>query len=126
MGDYPIQPDLTERGVLVVGGNAAAETRVQQLLTTGAMVRVVSPTLTLRLSELVNQGIIEYRSGHFIESDLNGITLVISTLRDTTINEAVQRAANWRKVLFSRLHEIPSGRMPVLTSLLHQGWCRAH
>jgi siroheme synthase-like protein len=126
MGDYPIQPDLTEREVLVVGGNAAAETRVQQLLTTGAMVRVVSPTLTLRLSELVNQGIIEYRSGHFIASDLNGITLVMSTLSDPRINDAVQRAANWRKVLFSRLDEIPSGRMPVLTSPLHQGWRRAH
>lgn len=101
MRSYPIHLDLTDREVLVVGGNALAETKVHQLLTAGARVRIVSPTLTTRLSELVNQGVIEYRSGHFIESDLNGVALVISTGSNSAINESITRAAQWRRVLYN-------------------------
>jgi siroheme synthase-like protein len=95
---YPIHLDLRGRDVLVVGGGVIAEGKAQQLISAGARVTVVSPTLTARLSELVNQGVIDYRSGSFIENDLNGVTLVISATDVQAVNEAVARAAAWRRV----------------------------
>lgn len=95
---YPIHLDLRGRDVLVVGGGVIAEGKAQQLISAGARVTVVSPTLTARLSELVNQGVIDYRCGSFIENDLNGVTLVISATDDQAVNEAVARAAAWRRI----------------------------
>jgi siroheme synthase-like protein len=96
---YPIHLDLRNLPVLVVGGGAIAQGKAQQLISAGARVRVVSPTLTARLGELVNQGVIEYRCGNFIESDLTGVVLVISATSDQTVNEKVAQTAVWRRVL---------------------------
>ncbi len=95
---YPIHLDLRGREALIVGGGSIAEGKIEQLLSAGARVRVVSPTLTARLGELVNQGVLDYRCGSFIDNDLNGAALVISATNDQAVNEKVARAAAWRKV----------------------------
>jgi len=96
---YPINLDLKGRPVLVVGGGGVAEGKAEQLVEAGAQVRVVSPTLTARLQELVGRGVIGHRRGAFAESDLDGVKLVISATDDQEVNEAVARAAATREVL---------------------------
>lgn len=102
---YPIHLDLKERAVLVVGGGAVAEGKAAQLIEAGARVRVVSPELTERLSELARRGVIEHRLSVFDESDLDGIALVISATDSQAVNEAVARAAAARGLLYNTVDQ---------------------
>jgi siroheme synthase-like protein len=96
---YPVNLDLRDRCVLIVGGGAVAEGKATQLVAAGAHVRIVSPTLTVGLSELVDQGVIAYRADLFAESDLDGVALVISATDDQEVNETVAMAAARRGLL---------------------------
>ena len=90
---YPVYLDLKDRAVLVVGGGLIAEGKAIQLVEAGARVRVVSPDLTPRLTELAERGQIEYRQSKFESGDLNGVTLVISATNDQAANENVAHLA---------------------------------
>ena len=96
---YPINLDLKDRAVLVVGGGSIAESKTEQLIEAGAQVRVVSPELTGRLREWVQGGVIAHRVGVFDESDLGGVVLVISATDSQTVNQKVANAAAKRGLL---------------------------
>ncbi len=90
---YPIYLDLNNRDVLVVGGGAIAEPKAQQLVEAGALVHLVSPTLTAHLAELVERGVVKHRASRFEQFDLTGMSLVISATDDQEVNEEVARLA---------------------------------
>lgn len=96
---YPINLDLAGRSVLVVGGGVIAEGKAKQLVEAGARVRIVSPALTVSLSELADAGTLDWRQGVFAESDLDGVWLVISATDDQTVNETVAQTAAQRNLL---------------------------
>ena len=96
---YPIHLDLQGRPVLMVGGGVIAEGKTEQLWAAGARVHIISPTLTARLTELVEQGALSWRAGEFRVDDLNGIFLVFSATAEQTVNEAVAQAAAERHLL---------------------------
>lgn len=96
---YPINLDLKDRAVLVVGGGAIAESKTEQLIDAGAQVRVVSPELTGRLREWAQGGVIAHRVGVFDASDLGGVVLVISATDSQTVNQKVANAASKRGLL---------------------------
>jgi precorrin-2 dehydrogenase/sirohydrochlorin ferrochelatase len=96
---YPVYLDLRGRLALVVGGGAVAEGKTEQLVRAEARVRVISPDLTPRLGEMVEQGIISCRRGEFIEDDLDDVTLVISATDSPSVNERVAHAAAARGLL---------------------------
>jgi siroheme synthase-like protein len=98
---YPIQLDLQERPVLVVGGGIIAEGKTEQLIAAGARVQVVSSTLTARLAEWQAQGSIGWREGKFTDDDLTDVALVISATNDQTVNAAVAQAAAARGLLYN-------------------------
>ncbi len=104
---YPIYLDLQARPVLVVGGGAIAEGKTEQLLSAGARVTVVSPTLTERLRELSERGDIVYAAREYEENDLNGIALVISATDNQVVNEAVAFAARARNLLYNIVDQVP-------------------
>jgi siroheme synthase-like protein len=98
---YPIHLDLQERPVLLVGGGVIAEGKAEQLIAARAQVRVVSPTLTARLTEWHTQDLIVWRAGKFAENDLTGVVLVISATDDQAVNETVAQAAAARGLLYN-------------------------
>ena len=104
---YPIYLDLQARPVLVVGGGAIAEGKAEQLLSAGAKVTVVSPTLTERLRELSERGEIVYSPREYEESDLDGVALVISATDNQPVNEAVALAARARNLLYNIVDQAP-------------------
>ncbi len=104
---YPIYLDLQARPVLVVGGGAIAEGKAEQLLSAGAKVTVVSPTLTERLRELFEQGDLVYAAREYVESDLEGVALVISATDNQPVNEAVALAARARNLLYNIVDQVP-------------------
>ncbi len=96
---YPVGLKLEGRKCLVVGGGRVAERKVSSLLSCGALVRVISPALTSRLSRLVKKGKIEYSKRNYQPRDLSGALLVIAATDDEKTNSRISSQAGERGVL---------------------------
>jgi len=96
MRTYPLFALIEDRPCLVVGGGAVGERKVQDLLTAGARVTVVSPELTPLLAELAAAGRIQAIAGDFDPKHLNGMVLVIGATDDQEVNREVSAAAQAR------------------------------
>ncbi len=95
---YPIHLDLQNRRVLLVGGGTVAEGKARQLLEAGALVSIVSPSVTEGLQSLADHGRISLRAGEFVEGDLVDVILVISATNLWEVNEEVAKLARERGV----------------------------
>jgi precorrin-2 dehydrogenase/sirohydrochlorin ferrochelatase len=95
---YPLFLDLQDRRVLVVGGGAVAERKVESLLAAGAAVILVSPVVTSSLTELASSNTIQLRLRRFVELDLDGMVLVVSATDDPAAQEQIAAAARSRNI----------------------------
>ena len=95
---YPIFLNLQGKRCLVVGGGEVASRKVQGLLEAGAVVVVVSPTLTEPLLALAQQGAIQHDARPFQDNDVAGCALVIGATNQPAVNEAVSQAARQRGI----------------------------
>jgi siroheme synthase-like protein len=95
---YPIVLDLTDRPCLVVGGGAVAEPRVEGLLTAGARVTVVSPTVTAGLASWIGAGRVVHVGREYRPGDLAGMTLAFAATDDGAVNGAVAAEGRGRGV----------------------------
>jgi precorrin-2 dehydrogenase/sirohydrochlorin ferrochelatase len=91
---YPLFLDLQGRNVLVVGGGAVAERKVEPLLAAGAVVTLVAPDVTPSLAGLT----IRLQRRKFVEEDLDGMVLVISATDDRAAQEQIAAAARARNI----------------------------
>lgn len=80
---------LRGRRVLVVGGGTAAAQMVTALRSSGALVRVVAPTLSRPLAELAAQGLIEIASRQYQARDLTGAWLAFACSDHRSVNAAL-------------------------------------
>ena len=93
MQHFPIFLDLAGRSVLVVGGGPVADRKVALLLSAGARVTVVAPTLGAALARRAASGRIAHVAAPFATRHLEGQTLVIAATDRRAVNAAVSRAA---------------------------------
>ncbi|MBM4272979.1 MAG: bifunctional precorrin-2 dehydrogenase/sirohydrochlorin ferrochelatase [Deltaproteobacteria bacterium] len=98
MKTYPIFVLIDGKPCLVVGGGAVGERKVQDLLTAGAKVTVVSQALTPTLAKLASQGQIRYLEGGFTPKHLEGMVLVIGATDDPRVNARVSAEAQARGI----------------------------
>nr|WP_211368319.1 siroheme synthase CysG [Pseudoxanthomonas gei] len=91
--------DLRDRTVLVVGGGAVAERKVEALLHAGALPMVGSPELTETLQDWLESGRIRWLAGTFHTGWLDEAWLVIAATDDATVNRSVYEAATARRIL---------------------------
>jgi uroporphyrin-III C-methyltransferase/precorrin-2 dehydrogenase/sirohydrochlorin ferrochelatase len=96
---FPLFADLSNRPVLVVGGGAVAERKVQALLDAGALPQVAAPVLGETLLAWHQAGRIGWHVGEFRESALDDVWLVIAATDDSTVNRRVYEAATARRIL---------------------------
>jgi siroheme synthase-like protein len=80
--------------VVVVGGGAAAEGKVETLLGTGARLVVVSPRITTRLQELAGEERVEWRARRYRRGDLRGASLVFAATGDGRLDARLRRHAH--------------------------------
>ena len=97
-GLFPLFAALRGRAVLVVGGGAVAQRKVEALLEAGAQVRVGAPVLQASLVQLAEQGRIRHLPGEFVDSWLDEVWLAIAATDDVQVNRAVAAAGEARRV----------------------------
>ncbi|SDQ57161.1 uroporphyrinogen-III C-methyltransferase [Pseudoxanthomonas sp. CF125] len=96
---FPLFADLRNRTVLVVGGGAVAERKVEALLHAGALPQVGSPDLSEGLRRWLEAGRIRWHAGTFDEEWLDEAWLVIAATDDSAVNRQVYDAATARRIL---------------------------
>ncbi len=113
MGPYPVVLDLGGRPVLVVGGGAVAERKVEGLRAVGASITVVSPRVSARLAKMADDGDIRVRLRSYRRSDLRGVAIVFAATDDRNVNAAVAAdstdlAGDVRRELRTRGEQAPA------------------
>ena len=95
---YPLFADLNGRPVLVVGGGAVAERKIEALLGAGARVTVASPEITRRIGEWIAAGAVARHAGEFRAVLLDRAWLAVAATSDRLVNRAVATAAAARQI----------------------------
>ena len=96
----PLFLNLTGRDVLLVGGGRVAETKLRQLLASGAHVRVVAPTI----ASPIRAASVEILERGFVPGDLDGAWLVVAAATPD-VNRAVAQAAQPRRVFVNAVDD---------------------
>ena len=120
MGWYPIVIEVTGRPILVVGGGAVAERKVDGLLAAGAQVTVLAPDLTARLHAWAAQGRIRHVRRAYRPGDLEGYRLAFAATDDGGVNAALAREARERSVWLNAADD-PGHSDFILPSVLRRG-----
>jgi uroporphyrin-III C-methyltransferase/precorrin-2 dehydrogenase/sirohydrochlorin ferrochelatase len=104
---YPAGLDLAGKPVLVVGGGAIAEGKIEQLVEVEADVRVVSPEVTPRIAELAAAGRVRWERRPFTLTDVDGAWIAIGATDDRAVNAAVADAARAAGRLVNAVDDVP-------------------
>jgi precorrin-2 dehydrogenase/sirohydrochlorin ferrochelatase len=106
MSLLPIFVKLRDRLVVVVGGGAIAQGKIEGLLAADARVRVVAPQVTPAIAQWLAQGKVEWQAKMFASADLDGAFLVIAATSAPGVNEAVFSEADVRGILCNAVDDI--------------------
>ncbi|MBW1996875.1 MAG: bifunctional precorrin-2 dehydrogenase/sirohydrochlorin ferrochelatase [Deltaproteobacteria bacterium] len=120
MSYYPILIDLTGKEVLVVGGGEVAQRKVDSLLETGAIVKVVAGNLGPRLRKRLERGEIVFLGREFQEQHLDGSFMVFVATSDRNWNSRVSHLAKERGILVNAVDQ-PSDCSFILPSVVRRG-----
>jgi precorrin-2 dehydrogenase/sirohydrochlorin ferrochelatase len=96
---YPINLDLHDQLVVIVGGGAVAARKALRLETAGARLLVVAPRLDDRLAALAAAGSVSHLERRYLPGDLKGALLVFAATDDAAVNLAVADEARERGIL---------------------------
>jgi len=106
MSLLPIFVKLRDRLVVVVGGGAIAQGKIEGLLAAEARVRVVAPKVAPAIAQWLAQGKVEWQAKTFAPADLDGAFLVIAATSAPGVNEAVFSEADVRGILCNAVDDI--------------------
>ncbi|MGH7392054.1 MAG: precorrin-2 dehydrogenase/sirohydrochlorin ferrochelatase family protein [Candidatus Rokuibacteriota bacterium] len=120
MSHYPVVLDLAGRPVLVVGGGAVGERKVEGLLAAGARVTVVAPRLTARLAALAGEGRLRHVAREYRAGDVDDHVLVFVAVGDEAVAHAVRLEARARRV-WTNVADDPARCDFILPSVLRRG-----
>jgi precorrin-2 dehydrogenase / sirohydrochlorin ferrochelatase len=96
---YPINLDLNDKTVVIIGGGAVAARKALRLLAAGARLRVVAPQLDERLAALAARESLVHLARPYLPGDLDGALLAFAATDNPEVNRAVALEARQRGVL---------------------------
>ena len=86
---YPVFLKLEGRKVLIVGGGAVAEQKIEGVLRSATDVTVIAPQVTRRIRQWAEQGLLFHRAEEFLPGMAQGCFLVIAATDSEAVNHAV-------------------------------------
>ncbi|TDO92185.1 precorrin-2 dehydrogenase/sirohydrochlorin ferrochelatase [Halanaerobium saccharolyticum] len=100
---YPINLNLKDKNVLIVGAGKVALRKFKRLLPTGARIKIVAPEFNQGFSSYSNQESEEYilLERKFIEEDLIGQFLVFAATDNSSLNERIALLARGKNILIN-------------------------
>lgn len=101
MAFYPINLNISNRRCLVVGGGSVAARKIESLLVSDAAIRVVSPEVCGKISDMADSGLIEWTQRTYQERDLDGVFLVFAATNQPTVQELIASQAKQAGVLLN-------------------------
>ena len=117
---YPLFVNFEGERVVVVGGGAVAERKVETLLERGASILVVAPEATDALQGLEGEGRIKWARRPYEPGDLEGALLTVCATDDTAVNKAVHAEARERHQLVNVV-DVPALCNVIVPSILRRG-----
>jgi uroporphyrin-III C-methyltransferase/precorrin-2 dehydrogenase/sirohydrochlorin ferrochelatase len=96
---YPVMLDLRGRHCLVVGAGEIAHRKLLRLLSEGAVVTVVAPSVIPPIEQLAVERKITLLQRRFGDSDAKDCQLVLVATGDRAVDEQVKNAAKTRGIL---------------------------
>lgn len=120
MPAYPVLLDLTDVGVLVVGGGTVALRKVEGLLRGGGRPDLVSPEVVPPLSDLIAALGLRHRVRRFEAGDAAGYALVIAATDDRAVNARIAAEARERGVWVNVVDD-PAASNFIVPAVLREG-----
>ena len=99
MSSYPVCLNIEGKECIVVGGGSVAERKVMTLIESGAEVTVISPYLTSKLQELVEEKNIRHISSIYADEFIERPFLIIAATDDQDTNRKVYQYAKTNNIL---------------------------
>jgi precorrin-2 dehydrogenase/sirohydrochlorin ferrochelatase len=96
---YPINLDIGDREVIVVGGGPVASRKCAGLIAAGARVTVVAPVLDATLATMAASGRLKHVAREYAPGDLAGAFLAFAATGNRDVNRAVAAEARARSIL---------------------------
>jgi precorrin-2 dehydrogenase/sirohydrochlorin ferrochelatase len=106
-GMFPIFLRLQGRRCLVVGAGTIAAPKIESLLRAGGEVVVVAPKAMTGIEVKAGAGELAWHAREFVDSDLNGMFLVVAATDLQMVNHRVAEAARLRNVLCNSVDDPP-------------------
>ena len=94
MSLYPIFLKLEGHKVLIVGGGAVAEQKIEGVLRSATDVTVIAPLVTDRIARWASEGRLKYVATEFRAGMARGYFLVIACTDSDTVNRSVYEEAS--------------------------------
>ena len=129
---YPVNLNIRNRKILLIGGGKVALRKLKRLLKCGSKVKIVSPKLTKEFEEFIESRDyfdfkndlnefkysvnLQYFKRRFKKEDLNDVFLVIAAADNQKINERIARIANKKDIMVNVVNdkEISDFNLPVV------------
>jgi precorrin-2 dehydrogenase/sirohydrochlorin ferrochelatase len=102
---YPVHLRLSGRRVLVVGAGRVATRKIERLVESGALVRVVAPHASAPIRKLAESGALTLTTRDVHPEDAEGAFLLIAATDSAETNAAVAQAGRERGALVSRVDD---------------------
>ncbi len=103
---YPIFLTITGKRCVVIGGGKIAEGKVDKLLECGAVVTVVSPAMTDKMTERANRNEFTYIKRTYEKGDIKGVYLALVATDDNNVNQAAADEARELGVLVNTADDV--------------------
>jgi siroheme synthase-like protein len=120
MALFPLFVELDGRPCVVFGGGAVAQRKILALLAAGAVITVVSPTLSPALAELATAGLIAHVPRAYADGDLADAVLAFAATDDGAVNAEVAREGRARGVWVNAADD-PAHCDAILPAVVHRG-----
>lgn len=95
----PVAIDLHGKSCVVVGGGEIGTRKVSTLLRAGAIVTVISPEVSVPLTEVIEAGRVHWIAEAFREELLGEAYLIVVATDDELLNAEIVRLADRRRAL---------------------------